>query len=166
MEQPPPYTADTVEGAIDAYAITVYRLAFSHMRNRADADDVFQEVFFRYVRKRPQFTSEEHRKAWFLRVTVNCCKKMYGSPWFKNTVALDDSIAFETQEENRLFCDLARLPAKYRDVIHLFYYEGLSVEEICAALRQKPSAVKMRLMRARKKLKDILKEDFDAEGNL
>ena len=85
MEKNPQCTAEEVEEAIDRYADTVYRLAYAQTISRADADDVFQEVFLRYVKSRPQFNDEEHRKAWLLRVTVNCAKDIAGSGWRRHT---------------------------------------------------------------------------------
>ena len=67
----------TAEEVVRAYADTVYALALSQLRSRTDADDVFQEVFLAYVRRKPEFESQEHQKAWFLRVTLNCCKKLW-----------------------------------------------------------------------------------------
>ena len=65
--------------AVEQYGSTVYRLALAQTHSQADADDVYQEVFLRYVRAAPAFATEEHRKAWLLRVTINCCKKLQGS---------------------------------------------------------------------------------------
>jgi len=139
----------------------VYRLAFSHTRDRCSANDIYQEVFLRYIRKRPQFETEKHRKAWLIRVTVNCCRKMWTSSWKKKIVPLDESIIFETKEETNLHYELQKLPVKYRTVIHLFYYEDLKVEEIGEILHKKPSTVRAQLTRARSKLKEILKEGYD-----
>jgi RNA polymerase sigma-70 factor (ECF subfamily) len=137
----------------------VYRLAFSQTRDKSSADDIYQEVFLRYIRKKPQFKTEAHKKAWFIRVTINCCKKMWASPWKKKIVSLDETIVFETEEETSLHYELQKLPTKYRTVIHLFYYEDMSIEEISKSLNQKPSTVRTQLTRARYKLKEILKEE-------
>jgi len=162
---------DCLENVVKAYSDMVYRQAFSYVRNKSDADDIFQEVFLRYIKhikNKPQcklselFESEEHRKAWLIRVTVNCCKKMWVSAWKNKIVPLEDNIVFESEEENNLHYELMKLPVKYRTVIHLFYYENYSVEEIGKILKQNPSAVRMALTRARRKLKNILKEeDYD-----
>jgi RNA polymerase sigma-70 factor (ECF subfamily) len=155
-------TDDCIEDVIKAYSDMVYRQAFSYTRNKADSDDIFQEVFLRYIKNTTEFKEEEHRKAWLLRVTINCCKKMRASAWKNKIVPLEDNIIFESEEENSLHYELMKLPVKYRTVIHLFYYENYSVEEIGNILKQKPSAVRMTLTRARRKLKEILKEeDYD-----
>lgn len=161
MEQESLRTDDCLENVIKTYSNMVYRLAFSQTRNKSDADDIYQEVFLRYIRKKPQVETEEHRKAWLIRVTVNCCKKMWASAWMKKIAPLEDTIIFATEEENNLHYELQRLPMKYRAVIHLFYYEDLSVEEISKVLNLKPSTIRTQLTRARCKLKEILKEDYD-----
>ncbi|WP_027398801.1 RNA polymerase sigma factor [Anaerovorax odorimutans] len=152
---------DCLEDVINVYANMVYRIAFSYTRDKSNADDIFQEVFFRYIRKKPIFETEEHRKAWFIRVTANCCKKMWSSAWMKKMVPLEDNIKFEMAETNNLHYELKKLPIKYRTVIHLFYYEDLSIEEISKTLKKKPSTIRTQLTRARYKLKEILKEDYD-----
>ena len=161
MEQRSLRTNDRIEDVLKTYSNMVYRLAFSQTRNKSNADDIYQEVFLRYIRKKPQFETEKHRKAWLIRVTVNCCKKMWTSSWRKKIVPLDETIVFEMKEETNLHYELQKLPLKYRAVIHLFYYEDLSIEEISESLNQKPSTIRTQLTRARYKLKEILKEDYD-----
>ncbi|WP_353094902.1 sigma-70 family RNA polymerase sigma factor [Tissierella praeacuta] len=152
---------ESIDNIVKTYSNMVYRLAFSHTRNKSDADDIFQEVFLRYIKNKPKFETEEHRKAWLIRVTINCAKKLWASSWIKKTQPLTDEIAFETEEDNNLHYELKKLPIKYRTVIHLFYYEDLSIEEISHILKQKPSTVRTQLTRGRRKLKEILKEDYD-----
>ena len=143
---------------------TVYRLAYSLVRTRSDADDIYQEVFLRYVRKEPVFDSAEHEKAWFLRVTINCCKNFWKSPWVQrrndfDSDVLDKESVCEPEDENRLLIETVKqLPEKYRIVIHLFYYEELSVEEIGKITKSKAPTVRTRLTRARRMLKSLLKE--------
>jgi len=152
---------DFIENVILKHSNMVYRLALSQMKNKSDADDVFQEVFFRYVRKEPSFSSDEHEKAWFISVTLNCCKSLWSSSWRKKTVPLDESIPYLTQEQHGLLDELQRLPQKYLAVVHLYYFEDMSVTEISEAIGKSPSAVKMRLSRAREMLKELLGEDYD-----
>lgn len=142
----------------------VYRLAFSLVKTRADADDIYQEVFMNYVKKRQVFDGREHEKAWFIRVTVNCCKNYWKSPWVRRRAALqEDSMpvfgVVETapgREEERLIETVKELPEKYRIVIHLFYYEEMSIEEIGRITGMKASTVRTRLTRARRRLKEKL----------
>ena len=83
---------------VETYGDMVYRLALAQTHSSHDADDVFQEVFLRYLRAAPDFREEEHRKAWLLRVTVNCCKKLHTSFWRRHTTALSESIPARTEE--------------------------------------------------------------------
>ncbi|MFR8012509.1 MAG: RNA polymerase sigma factor [Clostridia bacterium] len=147
------------ETIIRQYADMVYRLAYAQTRSKSDADDIFQEVFLRYIQRKPDFASEEHCKAWFLRVTVNCAKKHWGSWWFRHTAPLEESILFPDPEESRLDEALKILPPAYRTAIHLFYYEGYSTAEIARITGSRESTVRTRLTRARKKLAEALKGD-------
>ncbi len=150
----------TEESVVKKYADMVYRLAFAQARSGSDADDIFQEVFLRYVRSRPVFESEEHRKAWLIRVTVNCAKKHWSSAWRRRTVPLEDSDTFELPEENELYEAMRKLAPKYRSVIHLFYYEGYSIAEIGGILGVRESTVRTQLTRARARLSEMLKGDL------
>lgn len=150
---------DCTEKVIRYYSDMVYRLAFARTGTKHDTDDIFQEVFLRYVKKNPVFVDEEHRKAWFIRVTINCSNSFWSSLWNKKTQELNDEILFETKESINLYSELQQLPPKYREVIHLFYYENMSLEEISIALNRKNSTVRTQLTRARAMLKSFMKEE-------
>ncbi len=152
-------TDDCMENVIRNYSDTVYRLAFARTGTKHDADDVFQEVFLRYVKKKPVFKDEEHRKAWLIRVTINCSKKLWNSSWRKKTQLLEDNITFEEEDSNYLYHELQKLPPKYREVIHLFYYENLSLEEMSVILNRKNAAIRTQLTRARTMLREFMKEE-------
>ena len=153
---------DWAAEALRKYADMVYRLAYAQARNRADADDIFQEVFIRLVKNGPGFQSDEHMKAWLIRVTVNCARSLWLSAWKRRMVFMDDEKidripAEEAPRENeRLDEAMDALPVKMRRVIHLFYYEDMSVDEIAEALNEKPSTIRSQLSRARKMLKKRL----------
>ncbi len=163
------HTEESLERVVETYSDMVYRLAYAQTRSRQDADDVYQEVFLRYLRRRPIFDSPEHQKAWLIRVTLNCCKKLWASPWRRRTVPLEEMREASPQGwEQPFYPELARaleqLPAHYRAVIHLFYYEDMSVEQISRTLDRKPSTVRTQLTRARQRLRELLKEDhYDFE---
>lgn len=150
---------DPAEKVIRYYAGMVYRIAFARSGSRHDAEEIFQEVFLRYVKKRPHFEEEEHRKAWLIRVTVNCAAKMRRSLKRQRTEPLDGNLVFETSEKIELYEELQKLPVKYRDVIHLFYYEDMSVEEISKLLNRKNSTVRAQLTRARSMMRKFMKEE-------
>ncbi|MDD5660189.1 MAG: sigma-70 family RNA polymerase sigma factor [Actinomycetota bacterium] len=150
----------TTETIIRKYADMIFRLAFAQVRSKNNADDIFQEVFLRYIRKNPSFRSEEHRKAWLIRVTINCSKKFWSSAWKRKVVPLEDNLTFSLPEENELDDALKKLAPKYRSVVHLFYYEGYSVEQIGKILNIKQSTVRTQLTRARAQLHKILEGEF------
>ena len=137
----------------------VYRMAFAQLRSKADAEDVFQEVFLRYVEKLPEFESPEHEKAWFLRVTLNCCRSLWRSAWHKRSVPLDENLPFETRDQWGLHQELLRLPKKYRAVLHLFYWEDMSTAEIAKVTGNTPAAVRKQLERARGMMKELIEKE-------
>ena len=148
----------TPEEVFLQYRDTVYRLALARTGSIHNAEDVLQDVFLRYVRSAPLFLDEEHRKAWLLRVTVNCCSSLLGSAWRRHTVPMDENMGARPKEQSELWYILQSLSPTHRTVIHLFYYEGRSVREIAEILSLSESAVKVRLHRARSKLRDLLEE--------
>ena len=106
--------------------------------------------------------SEQHEKAWLLRVAVNASKNRLGSAWFRRTEAIDESCPCPEDEDLSFVWDAVReLPPSYREPIHLFYHEGCSTEEIASILQTRPSTIRSRLTRARAMLRDRLKEAYD-----
>ena len=150
-------SASELEEVMGRYQTMVFRLAYSYTRSRSDAQDLCQEVFLRYFCSRPPFASEEHRRAWLLRVTVNRCKTHLTSWWVRRTVPLDDRIPMPEPEPLALDEALRQLAKKDRLVIHLFYYEECTTREIARMMRTTEGAVRTRLTRARQRLGDILK---------
>ena len=101
----------------------------------------------------PTFESEEHEKAWFIRVTINCSKNLLNSKFLKNTAELKEEIAFETKERHEIYYAVQKLPVKYKTIVHLYYYENYKINEISKILKMKENTVKSYLSRAREKLK-------------
>ncbi len=156
---------ESIESLIQKYKGTVYGVALSYTSNRADADDIFQEVFLIYYKSHPPFNDEEHRKAWLIRTTINCSLRVVQSTYHKRVVPMDQnemdegSFQFRTKEENAVYIALQQLPEKYRTVLQLFYFADMSIESIGDALNLKVSTVKVQLMRGREMMKKILKEE-------
>lgn len=122
--------------AIDRYADLVRRVCMIHLKNHADTEDIFQTVFLKYVTGTTEFESEEHEKAWFIRVTINACKDLLRSFFRSRTVSLDDLLEQPDQvpEDHREVLEaVLALPDKYRDVVYLHYYEGYTAPERGAA---------------------------------
>lgn len=145
---------DDCRKIIEKYADTVYKLAFSKTGSKYDSDEIFQEVFLRYIKKKPIFNDDEHGKAWFIRVTINCTLSFIKK--FKNSKIeeISENEFFEEKEYIDLYNELQKLPDNYREIIHLFYYEDMSVEMISKVLKRKPSTVRTQLTRARQMLKN------------
>ncbi len=141
----------------EKYFDTVYRLALSRTKDTEHAADVTQDVFLKYIKSDKVFESEEHIKAWLIRVTINCSNSLFTSSWYKNTAPLTEDIKFETEEKSDVYYAVARLPLKYRTAIHLFYYEDMSISDIAKATNQKETTVKSQLKRGRDMLKKALK---------
>ena len=142
----------------------MFAAAFNVCRNAADADDIVQETFLQYYVMKKEFDSEQHIRAWLLRVAINKAKNVNRSFWRQHKVPLEDymeTLAFETPQVETLFETVMKLPEKYRIIIHLYYYEEYSVCEIANVLKLTQSNVKVRLARGRKMLKEVLKEDWE-----
>ncbi|MBE5812714.1 MAG: RNA polymerase sigma factor [Clostridiales bacterium] len=152
------FNEEEINNIVDKYSTMVYKLAFARTRNKDNAEDIFQEVFLRYIRKKPKFENETHEKAWFIRVTINCSKSLFSFIKRETYEELDENISNKEEPEEIMEEFLERLSPDYRTVIHLFYYEGYSTLEISKILNKKESTVRMQLTRARRNLKDIMEE--------
>lgn len=138
----------------------VFRLAFSYLKNRADADDVTQTALLRLYETNKVFESDAHVKHWLLRVTINECKRRWRSSWSR-TECLEDyvnELVFEERPYSDLFQAIMALDKKYRTVIVLYYYEGYALSEIATLLGIPQGTVGTRLRRAREQLKRYLLE--------
>ncbi len=130
-----------IERVVNEYATMLLRVAYSQLNNRTEAEDAVQEVLLKYMEKAPVFQSEEHEKAWLLRVTINHCKNHLASAWFRKRADLDEGIPALDNEELEVVSAVAALPAKYRAVVHLYYFEGYSTKEIAEILHSRPNTV-------------------------
>ncbi len=149
---------------VEDYFDMVYKLAFNQTKDREHTDDVVQEVFLRFLKSDKSFENDEHIKAWLIRVTLNCSKNVFLSSWHKKTVPLSkqtDEPTFDKTEMSDVYYAVNALPSKYRAVIHLFYYEDMSIEDISKTLKINASTVKSQLSRGRKLLKNQLKGEYD-----
>ena len=152
--------------AIRMYADTVRRICMVHLKNYSDTEDIFQTVFLKYVLHSEPFESEEHEKAWIIRVTVNACKDLLKNVFRSRTVSLDTLIETPQAQElqhTELLEAVLSLPPKYKDVVYLYYYKGYSAEEISRILKKNVNTVYTLLTRARKILKKELEKVTDIE---
>ena len=150
----------------EQYRDRLFAAAFQVCGNAADAEDAAQEALLRYHLSDKEFENQEHIRAWLLRVAVNWAKNISRSFWRRNTLPLEEymeTLEFDCQESREIFREVMALPEKYRLVIHLYYYEDYSVQEIGRILGISESNVKVRLSRGRQMLKATLQEVWDDE---
>ncbi|MDR1771676.1 MAG: RNA polymerase sigma factor [Hungatella sp.] len=146
------------------YGNHVLRLAYSYLHNMSDAEDVLQDTLIQFIKTQPQFETAGHEKAWVLRVAINLSKNKITYNKIRKTDELSDTLAAnETEDLTFVWDAVKQLPSKYREVVHLYYYEGCSTAQIASLLSKKETTVRSLLQRARLKLKDVLKEVYDFE---
>lgn len=164
MELLPRRTSGELEEVIDRYRSTVFGLALAKTGSRADAQDVFQEVFLAYYQTGKAFADEDHRKAWLLRTTLNHCKRLTTSTWRRRTVPLEEgeeeTFSFQSGEENAVWQAVQELEESLRLPIYLFYFQDLSTRQIAQVLGVREGAARMRLSRGRARLRELLKGDY------
>lgn len=153
-----------IEEVIEEYSDLVYHLAMIKMGNRATADDIYQEVFLKYMKYKDHITNKEHEKAWFIRTTTTTCKAAFLNSWRKRTVPMNYDIAFQTKESSALFYHVMELPEKYRTVLYLYYYEGYLIKDIARYQKRKETTIKTQLKRGRELLKASLKGEDPFEN--
>lgn len=147
-----------IQDLFEQYSNMVYRIAFSYLHQSQEAEDAVQAVFLKLIEGTAQPMPEKER-AFLTQVTINYCKDALRSVWKRKIEPLNNEIVFEQKEDRELFNAIMSLPAKYRIVIHLHYYEGYTFSEISGLLKISLSAVSMRIYRAKKLLKNQLRED-------
>ena len=148
--------------AIDKYSDTVKRLCMAHLKSASDTEDIFQNVFLKYITKAPEFESEEHEKTWIIRVTINECKDFLKSFFHHRTVSIDELLNLQdnvTDDNRHVLESVLTLPQKYRDVIYLYYYEGYSAVEISKILSKNVNSIYTLISRAKKLLRESLGGD-------
>lgn len=155
-------SAADVNRVMEAYADMVRRICFVHLKNRHDTEDVFQNVYMKYMLYEGSFESTEHEKAWFVRVTINACTDWLRSLSRKKWIPLDalaEESATLDDSSKEILEVILKLPEKYRDVIYFFYYEEYTAVEIAKILGKKENTVYTWLSRA----KNILREKLGGE---
>lgn len=160
-------TKDYISDLLDKYGDMVLRIAYTYLKNRADAEDIVQDVFLRIIDKKPSFNDENHEKSWLIRATINMCKNKVNLFWNKNKCSIDDVQEFAVSDkyntDTSVFQAVMALGEKYRVVIYMYYYEGYSTPEIADVIGKSETTIRSLLHRARNKLKEMLKEDYDFE---
>ncbi len=153
---------EEVNRAIEQYSDMIRRLCMAHLKNYHDTQDIFQTVFLKYVLSSVVFKSEEHEKAWFIRVTVNACKDLLKSFFRTHVVSLEDLAELPSVEisgSNEVLEAVQALPEKYKDVVYLHFYEGYTAPEIGTILGKNVNTVYTYLTRSKKLLREALGGD-------
>lgn len=154
---------ELLEVVYDKYSNILYRLALSHLFSKEDAEDAVHDVYMKYMNSTPIFFNEEHEKAWFIRVTINHCHDLARKRSIRSHSPLEEAADLSDEMNIGGITEVVfGLEDTYKTPILLHYYEGYSVEECARILRISVSAVKMRLARAREKLKI----DFSDNGGV
>lgn len=157
-------TEEEANLAIEKYSDMIRRICMVHLKNYTDTEDVFQTVFLRYIQSSKAFESDEHEKAWFIRVTLNACKDIFKSFFRTKTDPLDvlrDYKGELTTEADDLLQVVLALPEKYRRVIYLHFYEGYTATEIGRMLGKNTNTVYTLISRAKKLLRKELTGDYN-----
>lgn len=153
----------SMEQVVELYSRTVYAIALAKTHRKEDAEDIFQDVFLSYVRKRPVFRDERQGRVWFSKATIYSCKMFWRARKRHETLPIEaaENVEFQSGEERELLLEMGNLPKKHREVLELFYFGGLSSEEIAKVIGCSPNAVRIRLTRARAALEQRLNEKGD-----
>ena len=158
---------EEVRNAIHLYGDSVKRVCMVYLKNSTDTEDIFQNVFIKYATRSPQFESDEHEKAWVLRVAINECKDFLKSFYKRNIMPTRPDLLIHQQttslstERSKVLEAVLSLPRRYREVIYLFYYEDYSAVKIAEVLNKNANTIYTRLARGR----DVLKAELGDEKN-
>ena len=144
------YSSESIRELYERNFDTLYRVCYMYMKNIQDTEDAVHNAFLKAIETRKQFESENHEKAWLIRVASNI---------FNDNIP-DSNISNEAKE---LLSELSKLPDKLKIPVYLFYYDGYSSEEIGQMLHISSSAVRTRLQKARERLRNVLSDERSVE---
>ena len=157
-------TNGRAEMILTRFGDSILRYAYTYLHNMSDAEEVLQDTLVQFLKTAPEFESENHEKAWLLRVAANLSKNRIRYNKLRETDELNDELVAEEREDLSFVWEAVKsLPVKYREVIHLFYHEGYQTVQIAKVLGRNESTVRSDLRRGREKLKEVLKGEYDFE---
>lgn len=152
--------AAEAERLVNAYSDLILRLSYTYLKSTQDGEDIVQTVLLKLLTGDRAFDSPEHEKAWVIRAAINACKDELRA-FRRRAVPLEEVPEMPAPEapQEEVLDAVMELPAKYREAIYLFYYEGYSISEIGALTGRSEAAVSAHLSRGRKKLRTMLRGD-------
>ncbi len=154
---------EEIKELVEKYTSLIFRVSYCILGNRDDAEDAVQETFLKYLTKSPEFESEEHRKAWLIKVSANISKNMMIFRIKRDTVNIDEVKNIGICENDyEIFELIMNLPAKYKIVLTLYYIEGYKSKEIAEIIDISEEAVRKRLQKGR----ELLKKLFETENTI
>ena len=150
-------TEKDIREAVIKYSDMLYKICIVILCNEQDVQDAIQDTFCRYLEKKPDFSDEEHEKAWLIKVATNICRDMIRFRIRHPKVSIDEvENILVAPEQRETLIELLELPVKHKTVIYLHYVEGYPIKEIAEILGITESAVKSRLLRGRKQMRDAV----------
>ena len=153
---------DRISAVLQKYSNLVFRICFIYLGSRPEVEDVFQEVFFKLFQKKTSFASEDHEKAWLIRVTINQCKDVVKGFWWKRIDLVENiELPLPDSGERDVLLGVLSLPQKYKDVVYLYYYQEYTVPQIAKLIQRSENTVYSQLHRAR----ELLRQRLEGEGH-
>ena len=160
-------TNGRAEMILTRFGDSILRYAYTYLHNMSDAEEVLQDTLVQFLKTAPEFESENHEKAWLLRVAANLSKNRIRYNKLRETDELNDELVAEERVDLSFVWEAVKqLPQEQRACIHLFYYEGYPTRDVARMLGRKESTIRSDLRRGREKLKGLLKEAYDFEGTV
>lgn len=159
----PPMSDREIEESYNRNVDAVYRVCFSFMKNRAEAEDMTQEAFLKLIGRRARFDSLEHERAWLIVTASNLCKNALRHWWrrHEDLDSLPDTVQSRDPDTGDVLRAVLNLPGDYKAMVYLYYYEGYKTPEIAAFTGMPQATVRSKLYRARKLLKTVLGDEED-----
>lgn len=151
---------------IQKYSKMIYALALSRTRQQSDGDDVFQEVFLKYLEKNPKFLNETHLKAWLIKVTINITKDFYKEAYVTKRVDYDEETLENVPSDRDFLAELENeavfeerineISPRARTVMLLRFDGGYKIREIAKLLGESENTVKALLARGKRQYRNLV----------
>jgi len=169
LHESQPDSRAQLDRLMEEYGSSLLRMSALYLKSADLAQDAVQETFLKAYRHLSAYRGDSSEKTWLTAICINVCRDMLRTPWFKHQSRMDmdqlpEKPAAFAFPDDTVLTEVMGLPAKYREVILLRYYEGLKLKEVAGALRLSVGKVRNRLDKANRILRDRLKEWYYDEG--